>query len=623
MSRVSELEAWIRERSHEYYNGIATVSDDVFEIRKLELVALTSGDSEALKAIGSPPVSDWEKVLHSIPMGSLDKVQTPEDFRLWAEKIGRAPTELFTVTDKIDGISISLQYKDGALIQAVTRGDGTTGEDITENVRKMKGVPLTLAEPESVHVRGEIVLFKQDFLDHFSGYSNPRNTASGTAKKRDGKSEHLTVLAYKVLEGPDVKTEADQLQLLRRLGFKLPTCHGPLDTKQVVELWEEYQATTRDALPYEIDGLVVCLDDLTHQLSLGESSGRPNGSTAFKFRPLHKETVIREIIWQVGSTGRITPVAVFDEIDLLGAKVTRASLYNLAYIEELKIDVGSKVFVARANDVIPRVVAVLESTGTALAPKTCPCCETPTARDGEYIVCSNLEECPAHVTGRLKQWVKELNILEWGDALIQKLADEGYVKTVADLYRLSKEDLASLDRFGEKSAENALRTLCAANPMSLENFLGALSIPLCATSTIRVIVDAGYSTLNDIQEASIEELEAIAGVGPKRAAALHHWTQRNLDLLIDLMGVGIEIKDRATGSLTGKSVCFTGKSTLKRGELELLATKAGGIVKNSVGKGLTYLVLADPNSTSTKAQAAKKNGTLCISEEDFVAMCGG
>lgn len=624
MSRVSELEAWIRERSHEYYNGTPTVSDEVFEIKKSELVALTSGDSEALKAIGAPPVSEWEKVLHSIPMGSLDKSKTPDEFLAWAAKISRSAEELFCFTDKIDGLSVSLEYREGALVQALTRGDGVTGENITVNVRKMKGVPASLPEPETMHVRGEIVLFKQDYVDHFQGYSNPRNTASGTAKRIDGtKSEHLTVLAYQVLEGPDLKTELEQYHLLEKLGFQLPKYYGPFKAEDVLPLWEEYQQSLRASLPYEIDGLVVRLNDLAYQMSLGDSSGLPNGATAFKFRPLEKETIIREITWQVGTTGRVTPVAVFDEVDLLGANTTRASLYNLAYIETLGIDVGARVLVGRANDVIPRVTAVIDSTGTvAKPPLNCPCCNTPVAWDGEYVVCTNLEECPAHVQGRVKQWVKELNILEWGDSLIQKLADGGYVKTVADLYRLSKEDLASLDRFGEKSAENALKTLWSATPMSLENFLGALSIPLCATSTIRVIVDAGYSTLSDIQGTTVEQLESIPGVGPKRAAALHGWLHRNADLLADILDAGVNITKRAVGSLTGKSVCFTGKSTLKRGELELLATKAGGVVKNSVGKGLTYLVMADPTSTSTKAQAAKKNGTLCISEEVFVAMCG-
>jgi DNA ligase (NAD+) len=393
----------------------------------------------------------------------------------------------------------------------------------------------------------------------------------------------------------------------------------------VSRLWQEYETKIREGLPYEIDGLVVRLNDLSAQIALGDVHGRPNGATAFKFTAPARETTLRQVSWQVGSIGRITPVAVFDPVTLVGATVTRASLYNIAYIEQLGIDVGATVLVVRANDVIPRVTQVVKSTGTvAKVPETCPVCGQPTARDGEYLVCSNVATCPAQTAGRIKQWVSELNILEWGDTLIQKLVDEGLVTTVADCYRLKKEQLAALDRMGERSAEVVLETLWAASPMALENLLGGLSIPLCATSTIRLVVDAGYDTVEKLQEATYEALMGIDGLGPKRASALHTALQKtHKELIQDILSTGVRVKTRAVGSLTGKSVCFTGKSVRKRAELESLATNAGGTVKGSVGKGLTYLVMADPDSGTSKAVAARKNGTTCISEEAFVAMCGG
>jgi DNA ligase (NAD+) len=387
-------------------------------------------------------------------------------------------------------------------------------------------------------------------------------------------------------------------------------------------LWRQYEDGVRENLPYEIDGLVVRLDDLTHQTALGHIHGRPNGAVAYKFTAPSRETLLLEIIWQVGGTGRITPVAAFEPVSLVGATVTRASLYNIAYIEQLGVDVGSRVLVVRANDVIPRVTRVVTSTGSvAKAPERCPSCGAATARDGEYLVCPNLAGCPAQTVGRLKAWIRELRILEWGESLLQRLADAGLVSTVADLYRLKKEDIAQLDRMADKSAENVLKTLWAANPVPLENFLGGLSIPLCATSIIKLVIDAGYDTLEKIQTVTYSQLMAIPGLGPKRVDAIIDGLFHNKQLITSLLSNGVTIKTRSVGRLTGKSVCFTGSSVRKRAVLEAMVAHAGGTVKGSVGKGLTYLVLADPNSTSSKAVAARKHGTECLSEEDFVAMC--
>jgi DNA ligase (NAD+) len=317
-------------------------------------------------------------------------------------------------------------------------------------------------------------------------------------------------------------------------------------------------------------------------------------------------------------------VAVFEPVTLVGAEVTRASLYNHAYITQLGVDTKARILVVRANDVIPRVTRVVHSTGTiAKAPHKCPSCGAPTSQDGLYLVCQNLAECPAQTVGRLKAWVRELRILEWGESLLAKLSEAGLVRNVADLYRLKKEDLANLDRMADKSAENALKALWAVNPVPLENLLGGLSIPLCATSIIKLIIDAGYDTLEKIQTMTQPQLMAIPGLGPKRVDAIIEGLFKNKQLINDLLVNGVKIKERAVGNLTGKSVCFTGASVRKRAVLETMAANAGGTVKGNVGKGLTYLVLADPNSTTSKAVAARKHGTTCLSEEDFVAMCGG
>lgn len=622
--RILGLEEMLLQANQDYYNGTPSVPDEVYDAWRDELRDLAP-DSKVLKDIGAPPNSEWAKVRHEHTMGSLGKVNTAEELEKWASGVNLTSEDLLLLTDKLDGISISLRYEQGKFVLGSTRGDGTIGEDITANVRRMKNVPATVPVKEKLTVRGEIVLLKADFEQHFKDMANTRNAASGTAKRTSGKRvEHLSVLTYQIVEGVDLKTEEEQFLKLEELGFKTPSWSLVATTRDVNSVWQKYEDSIREALPYEIDGLVVRFNDLTRQISLGDVHGRPNGATAYKFTPPARETLLLDIIWQVGGTGRITPVAVFEPVTLVGAEVTRASLYNHAYITQLGVDIGARILVVRANDVIPRVTKVVKSTGTvAKAPHACPSCGAPTTQDGLYLVCRNLAECPAQTVGRLKAWIRELRILEWGESLLVKLSEAGLVRNVADLYRLKQETVSNLDRMGDKSAENVLKTLWAANPVALENFLGGLSIPLCATSIIKLVIDAGYDTLEKIQTVTYAQLMAIPGLGPKRVDSIIDGLFKNKQLITDLLANGVTIKTRAVGNLTGKSVCFTGSSVRKRAVLEAMAANAGGTVKGTVGKGLTYLVLADPESTTSKAVAARKHGTTCLSEEDFVSMCGG
>ena len=643
-ARIAELEKIILQARHTYYNPppacnadgapCTLLTDEVYDALVDELAELKA-DSPALTAIGAPPVSEWKKVSHGILMGSLDKVNTPEEFTEWVVKTAAkgdpmvAMGIMLLVTEKLDGMSIHIEYQDGCYVRAVTRGDGTVGEDISPNVARMKGVPARLPEPFTGSIRGEVILLKDDFAKHFPDKTSVRNTASGTAKRYDGVGcEHLTVKFYKVPEGKDFQTEADGYEWLESMGFQTPNWYATAmvpGAKTPQDIWAEYQTSKRAELNYDIDGLVIIVDNIIQQLALGEKDGKPKGAIAFKFAPITRETVLKKIEWQVGGSGRITPVAVFDPVPLMGAVVTNASLYNLKYIQDMKLDIGAKIIVARANDVIPRVVSARILTGTvAEAPRGCPACGAPTVRDGEYVLCSDTAGCPAQLVGRIKRWVKGLDIKEWGDTIIERLVEAGLVKDVPSLYRLTRDDIAGIERMGAKSAQNMLDTLHEKNPIPLEVILGSLSIPLIGTSMIERVMAAGYTSWDHIQSASLPDIMAVPDFGSVKAEMLYGWLNEGpgREIMRSLREVGLKIKERVTGGLTGKSFCFTGSMQHKRGDLEQMVKDNGGTVKSGVTKGLTYLVIADPNSTSSKAQAARKNGTTCVSEIDFLLMVG-
>ncbi len=627
-ARIEELERQLPAWRHAYYNGTPLVADDVYDAAKDELAELKPRSPE-VTAIGAPPpeVSEWKKVQHTILMGSLDKVNTLDELTKWVMGCS-ALQERLLVTEKLDGMSIHVHYQAGAFSQAVTRGDGTTGEDISVNVARMRGVPGKLPKKFTGSVRGEVIITKSDFAAHFANdYENTRNAAAGISKRYNGKGcELLQVVFYQVVDGKDFPHEAEQFEWLEQMGFKIPNWYVTMmvpGVKTPHDLWVEYQQTKRAELDYEIDGLVVRLDNMVKQIALGETDGKPNGAVAFKFAPITRETTLREIQNQTGGMGMITPVAIFDPIRLVGVTVTNASLYNWKYIRELGVDIGARILVARANDVIPRVVRVTAGTGSvAQPPEACPSCGGKTEFVGEFLMCTNVGECPAQTEGRIKRYVKALKILDWGDILIEKLVAKGLVKNVADLYRLSEEDLSSLERMGKKSAQNVRKNLLDKNPIPIEDLLGALSIRLCAQSTLKLAVDAGYDTVAKLKDVTVTQLQAIEGFGPERSEALVAWFKKYPTYVDDILAAGVKIQHRIKGNLTGKSFCFTGTSTRPRAELEDMAKAAGGEVKTTVSKKLTYLVTPGGGWTSTKVQAAKKNGTHCITEDDFLKLVG-
>lgn len=630
MGRIPELVAQLEAASAAYYNGEALMSDQDFDMLEAELKALAP-DHPYFNTVGAPAEGVWEKVTHTYTMGSLSKAQTLEELRLWFMGLGDVP---YVASPKLDGISIALNYSQGTLVSAVTRGDGTVGQDITRNVLKMQGVPKNIVDKDPLTVAGEILISKANFNLHFQGMSNPRNAAAGTALREDGSGcEHLTILVYRILNRK--MSKGMSMDILHRMGFKtvpLWFCdQAPM--VYAAKLYGDFLQREREAYPFLLDGLVIEVDDPRAQDVLGTTPDglRPKWAIALKFPHEMATTTLREILWQTGATGRVTPVAVFDCVNLAGAKVIRASLHNRAYIRDLEMGgaplcVGDQIRVSRRNDVIPAVEARVASApiGSPLTTDCgrCPECGSRLVQEGAYIVCKNEAECPAQISGSIRRWISKTGTLHFGDMIINAILAAGMVKTLPDIYHLNAEAVAELNaEDGRKIGGSALRafnSLHANKELDLSTFVGSLGIPMCGRGILRMLVEAGYDDLNKLAMVSEADLVRVAGVGPIRAA----WFRRGFDArkedILGLLAAGVKIlppkKEVTSDRLRGVTVCFTG---VRDGALEVAIAAQGGVVKSGVSKGLTYLVCQDPSSTSGKAEKARQLGVQLLSLEQM------
>jgi DNA ligase (NAD+) len=628
-ARIAELAKLLRKYKDAYYNGTPLVSDAAYDALEDELRELDPSHP-VIASVGAPTQKQtaWEKARHAIPMGSLNKAVDDDEFRQWADrctelgkkqKLKDITGDLF-VTEKLDGLSLAVTYDKGKLADAITRGDGQVGERILSNARRMKGVPGQLKGKQSVTVRGEIILKLSDMKKAFPDAANPRNQASGTSKRLDGAGcEHLTVMFYDV-DGIDADTEEKKFELLEELGLLVPNFKA-CDLDGALAFHKEYAKTKRAKLDYEIDGLVIRANDVHVQHMLGELNNRPRAAIAFKFASQAKVTTLVDIVWETGSSGRVSPVAVVKPVVLAGATVQRASLHNAGMIAELDIGIGDEILVSRRNDVIPYVEEVVTKKGkTAKPPSKCPTCSVGLEKVGEYLACRN-RKCQALVEGRIENWIDALGVLEWGDKLINQLVEAKLVSEPADLYKLKPEQIAKLERRGLVIAKKVLDNLRAQLPLTLPKFLAALGIENFGLQTAKAIVNAGLDTIDKVQKATLAELAAIPGVGPSKGKAAFDGIKERKAEIARLIAVGVEpVTKTKAGALLGKTFCFTGSLSKPRKEFEQLVEDNGGTLLSGVTKELNYLVMADPNSGSSKSQKARQYGTQCIDEAGFFAL---
>jgi len=678
---IQELVEQLEQAADAYHNGEPVMADAEYDALEDELRGLDPGNAFFQRVGAKAPTSKFKKVKHGAPMGSLNKVQTPDEFDAWAddvddkldkaEKAGELDkaSRTLVVSEKLDGISISLEYVDGKLVRAVTRNDGITGDDITRNVKLMK-VP-TKARDLTGYVRGEIIVRKSVLAKHFPGYKNPRNTAAGTAKRESDPEpcKHLEILCYQVISNKhDIDRKSVEFKLLEALGFATPfwqVCDGATPENEVQKIYERYVAKARQQLDYDIDGLVIEHDSLAVMEHLGEHDMRPKGARAFKFPHEQQPTRLRDIVWQVGNSGRVTPVAYFETVTLAGASVSQASLHNVDNIRGLAkgcpqgmLGFGDKILVSRRNDVIPYVEKVIKPSANRrfAVPTECPACGTKLTRNaattvtlpasaddsaeqalakvmasaavsvpaGKFLICPNGTRCPAQQSGAVKRWVGKLDIKDWGEALIEALCANGMVATPADLYGLDADELAEVTlpdggkRVGLSTAKRVLKNLHAKKDLRIADFVGSLGIHLWGRSMTQMIVDGGYDTIEKMEDATVAELAAVAGVGKTKAEAFVDGFGRRKKLIDDLIAAGVTIKKPIVGGkLSGVSFCFT---QVRDRDFEGEIQAAGGTVKGSVGKGLTYLVARDPKKMTGKVKKAADLGVEVVTLEQAKAL---
>lgn len=622
MKKPEEYVVLLRRYDFAYHTvGDSEVEDPVYDALKREFSELFP-NHPYLQEIGAPTepeLTGFNKAAHEIPMGSQDKATDESEFRTWANK--SCLDGIYTVSEKLDGLSVSVTYWSGRLRQAITRGDGIVGYDVTRNVMKMN-VPKVLPVNLTVTLRGEIIMSKSNFQNHFSTIQkNPRNAAVGLTKRLDGVGcEHLDILFYNISEGLNFTKEHQKFDYLSKtLKVKTPF-YKKTTLEELCKIHEEYEQEKRATSEYEMDGLIACVDDLNRQEFLGETDRIPKYSIAYKFASQSKISVVKNYRIQVGRTGNFTPVAEIEPVTIAGATITNVTLHNYAEIERLGLRVGSTVEVKRSGDVIPKITKVLNpGVGKEIPVLThCPACKEKASFNGIQAKCENLE-CPAKLTKALVHWLTTLDVMHFGEKLVEQLEERGFLNDVSDFYKLQPQDISNIDGRGQVIAQKVLEELAAKKEMTAGQFLAALSIPTVSDKTGKLL-SSEFGSLDKILSVTEEELIKVPGIAETSAKSIIAGLLAKKEV-IEKVRPFIVIKEvqKLSASLSGKTFCFTGVRPDK--SLEEKIEAHGGKIISGVSKKLSFLV-TNENSTSSKATKAKELGIPVISLFQLEDMVG-
>ena len=676
LQELHELRAKVAEHQRLYYEEDSPVISDreydelYRELKTLEEMypELTDRDSDSLtKRVGGAPNVKFSKVTHETPMLSLENALNKEELAGFFTRIRsfinkNQPDSGFEqdyllhymAEMKIDGLAVSLFYEDGKLVRGATRGDGKTGEDVTENIRTISSIPQTINFKATVEVRGEVLMFKHIFEElnrqreeaEEPLLANPRNAAAGALRQLESsvtQERQLSFYAYYIVDAEllGLKRQSDVLKWLSDMGFPVQDAVALCKNEQEADSFIEYWHNARHELPYVTDGVVFKLDDIELWNKLGSTSHAPKWAVAFKYPPEEKETRLLGIVISVGRTGALTPIADLSPVRLGGATVQRASLHNEDEVRRKDVRVGDLVKVRKAGEVIPEIIEVIKEArdGSEIAfemPKFCPVCGAPVVRlpDEAAVRCPNRASCPAQIKEAIIHFASRggMDVKGLGDKLIEMLLEHGLIAGLADIYSLDQESLQNLPRMGEKSAQNIISAIDASRSKPLASLLAALGIRYVGSRAAEIL-SLNFANIHSIAEADIEKLSNIDGIGEVIASSINAFftDDSNRALIEKLAASGVRMdsdnysgdesaqgENKAEGKFSGLTFVFTGECSFPRSEGESMVKKLGGKTSSSVSGKTSYLVAGE--AAGSKLEKAKKLGVNIIFENEFLEL---
>lgn len=648
--RAEELRKIIEKHNHNYYDlDSPTIEDDEYDALMRELRGIENKFPELLtpdsptQRVGGTALNTFEKVQHSVQMGSLQDVFSTSEVVDFIHRVEAQGAQEFVVEPKIDGLSVSLEYENGVFVRGSTRGDGFIGEDITLNLKTVRSIPLKLSTVlPFIEVRGEVYMSKKSFADLCAEQErrgeqlpkNPRNAAAGSLRQKDSRvtaHRKLDIFCFNVqqINGKDLISHSQSLEYMSELGFRIipdyKICHS---AEEVVQCIEEI-GKKRQGLPYDIDGAVVKVNNFALRTEIGATTKVPKWAVAFKYPPEEKETTLNEIEINVGRTGALTPVAIFDPVFLAGTTVSRAILHNQDVITDKDIRIGDRIVVRKAGDIIPEVVRSIshkDNSKPYFIPKVCPVCGAEAMRDEDEAVirCQNFD-CPAQLLRSIEHFASRnaMNIDGLGEAIVEQLVNEGLVKTVADLYALDLQELMTLERFGRKSAENLLESIEKSKKNELNRLVFALGIRGIGQRAATLLAEH-FRDIDSIMNAFPLEIASIDGFGNIMAESVCSAMQEpnRIRLIERLKEYGVNMSyssSKISDKFAGKTFVLTGTlPTYTRDQAKALIEQNGGKCSGSVSKKTSYVLAGE--EAGSKLVKANELGITVITEEQFNLM---
>lgn len=647
--RIDELVDLLNYHSRLYYiEDRNEISDYEYDMLQQELKSLEEQHPQFIRfdsptqRVGGEAVSSFEKVPHKVQMGSIQDVFSYEQVRQFVDTVKQTiDSPEFVVEPKIDGLSVSLEYHNGKFVVGSTRGDGFVGENVTSNLKTIMSIPMSISEQlPLLEIRGEVYMprdvfyeiIEQQEINGEQPFKNPRNAAAGSLRQKDPKitaKRKLDVFCFNIqqIEGKELNSHKQSLDYIKSLGFKTVPGYKRVSTYDEIIECIEIIGKNRFELPFDIDGVVIKVDDFTQREALGYTAKTPKWSVAYKFPPEEKQSKLLDIELNVGRTGAITPVAIFEPILLAGTSVSRATLHNQDFINEKNISIGDIITVRKAGDIIPEVLNVTQKQGTGVftIPDKCPVCGTPVIKSDEAAIrCPNVD-CPAQIFRSIVHFASKgaMNIDGLGPAIVDTLLENNLIESVADLYKLTIEQLMGLENFKEKSATNLVNAIEKSKSNSLDRLVFGLGIPNIGQASAKLLCDK-FGDLDNIMSATIDEINEIEGFGDIMAqsvvTALAMPQMRNLIKRLKSYGVNTRYeKIQIDNRFEGKTFVLTGTlPTLKRNDAKAIIEKFGGKASGSVSKKTDYVLAGE--EAGSKLTKAQELGIPIITEQEFLDM---